>query len=946
MLASSVPARGTQPGHIGDVGELGATAAADLVTRTGALVTGSLTAATATGAAHEQYLAFADQGRQLADSLSRSLLRWSSLAPSAAPGGATFPPLAGAAPPAASAPAAPATLDSVAAPPAPVSVFMDRAACLEFAVGSIAKVLGPEFAPADTYPTRVRLPDEPLMLVDRIVSVHGEPRSLTGGRVVTQHDVREGAWYLDGGRAPTCISVEAGQADLFLSGYLGIDLQTRGERVYRLLDAQVTFHRNLPRVGETVEYDITISKFIRQGSTWMFFFRFEGWIGDEHLITMEDGCAGFFSHDQLASGRGLVEDDPSEIPPPRPGTTPFDALVDVTPTTLDDSRVDALRRGDLEAAFGPLFAGRTLAPELRLPGDLMTLVHRVTELDPAGGAYGRGRITAETDVDPTAWYLTCHFVDDMVMPGTLMYEGCAHTLRVLLMRLGWVVGDLGGRDVHWAPVVGQPSALRCRGQVIDTTRTLSYRLDLKEIGYDPEPYVLADAVMFADGRKIVRFRNVAYRLAGADRALLEAGWGRGTVEDRPAPAPTSLTAPAPTSPTSPTAPAPTSPASSAPIPPTGPAPPSSAAPVPRAGPPVFTTAQLVAYCEGKPSDCFGPAFAAYADGTTRLARLPRDPFRFLDRVTSIGYEPLGMKPSTDWTVAEWDVDPDAWFFAAADTRSVPFAVLLEAALQPCGFVSCAIGSPLHGDGLYYRNLGGTATLHEDPRAEVGTITARTRLDSHSEAGGMMLQRFTMELWASGRLLYDGTTEFGFFPPAAMRDQVGLRGAFRWTPDPDALAAAPPVPRPVDGDWAMVDVIDAYLSDGGPAGLGYVSGSLQVDPSAWYFRAHFFQDPVIPGSLGLESFLQLLQVAALQRWPDLADTHRFEPVAVGRAHTWQYRGQVVPEQTRVQVDCWIDSVEDGDPAAPVITGSGLLSVDGRDIYAMKGFALRLVPRSTD
>ncbi len=48
---------------------------------------------------------------------------------------------------------------------------LDRAQCLEFAVGSIGRVLGPAFAAIDSHPTRVRLPDEPLMLVDRILTV-------------------------------------------------------------------------------------------------------------------------------------------------------------------------------------------------------------------------------------------------------------------------------------------------------------------------------------------------------------------------------------------------------------------------------------------------------------------------------------------------------------------------------------------------------------------------------------------------------------------------------------------------------------------------------------------------------------------------------------------------------------------------------------------------------
>ena len=73
---------------------------------------------------------------------------------------------------------------------------------------------------------------------------------MTRGRVVTEHDVLPGDWYLDAGKIPAAIAIESGQADLFLSGYLGIDFQTRGLAMYRLLDATVTFHRGLPRPDE------------------------------------------------------------------------------------------------------------------------------------------------------------------------------------------------------------------------------------------------------------------------------------------------------------------------------------------------------------------------------------------------------------------------------------------------------------------------------------------------------------------------------------------------------------------------------------------------------------------------------------------------------------------------------------------------------------------------
>ena len=119
---------------------------------------------------------------------------------------------------------------------------------MEYAIGSIGKMLGPAFASIDAHPTRVRLPDEPLMLCDRIMAIDGEAGSMGAGRVVTEHDVLENLWYLDCNRIPTAICVEAGQADLFLSGYLGIDFHTKGMRfiVFWMQQLLITARCHMP----------------------------------------------------------------------------------------------------------------------------------------------------------------------------------------------------------------------------------------------------------------------------------------------------------------------------------------------------------------------------------------------------------------------------------------------------------------------------------------------------------------------------------------------------------------------------------------------------------------------------------------------------------------------------------------------------------------------------
>ena len=813
-------------------------------------------------------------------------------------------------------------------PSTPQIPAYDRDLCLEFAVGSAAKVLGPEFAALDRYPVRVRLPDEPLMLVDRILSVEGVKGSMTAGRVVTEHDVRPGAWYLDSGRAPVCITVEAGQADLFLCSYLGIDLALKGTRAYRLLDATVTFHGGLPQSGDVVRYDIHIDRFVRHGDTYLFFFRFEGSIGGRLVVTMEDGCAGFFTEQETAESGGIVLADDAHAQPPDRRRHSWRELVPMVVESYDAGQLEALRRGNLAECFGPLFARLGLHDPMCLPGGRMHLIDRVVELDPTGGRFGLGSTRAEADIRGDEWFLTCHFVDDMVMPGTLMYECCVHTLRVLLMRMGWVAERTG---VCCEPVSGVPSTLRCRGPVTQATRVVTYEVQLKEVGYNPEPYAIADALVYADGRRIVQFTDLSLQLTGATREQIEATWRH--VE------------------ASPTAPASITPIGGGVVP-SGPR------------PALYDDDRILAFAVGRPSDAFGEAYGVF-DVDRRIARLPGPPYKFLDRITDIHADAWQLAPG-GWIEAQYDVPPDGWYFRANRQSSMPFAIVLEIALQPCGWLAAYLGSALRSrEDLSFRNLGGTATLYEEVFDDAGTLTVRVRITKVAEAGGMMIQSYDMQVWRAGRLLYDGETQFGFFSTAALAQQVGIRDAAErlYVPDTDethrgrriALETLAPLtphdPRvaPPDGEAGlparalrMIDDVELFVPDGGPHRLGFIRGVKMIDPSEWFFAAHFYQDPVCPGSLGFESFLQLLKVVALERWDHLRHTHRFEPILIGHKHTWTYRGQIIPTNHRVDVEVVVTHLQDG--PTPSVSGNGFLKVDGIPIYELQDVGVRLVARN--
>jgi 3-oxoacyl-(acyl-carrier-protein) synthase/3-hydroxymyristoyl/3-hydroxydecanoyl-(acyl carrier protein) dehydratase len=778
----------------------------------------------------------------------------------------------------------------------------DRSQCLEFAVGSIGRVLGPSFAEVDTFPKRVRLPDEPLMLVDRIVSVSGEPRSMRPGQLVTEHDINAGAWYLDNGRIPPCIAIESGQADLFLSAYLGIDLQTRGQAVYRLLDAVVTFHRGLPGPGEIIRYDIRIEQFFRQGETWFFRFQFDGTVNGQTLLTMREGCAGFFSSSELAAGKGVVERlvKPQED---KHGSSETQ-FVPMTLEAFDEVKLAALRKGDMAGCFGRAFDGLKLNSSLRLPDGRMNLVNRVTRLEPEGGRYGHGLIRAEVDIHPDDWFLTCHFIDDQVMPGTLMYECCLHTLRIFLMRMGWVAEQ---EERGWEPVPGIASRLKCRGQVIASTKTAAYEVSIKELGFRPAPYAIADAIMYADGKAIVEITDMTLQLTGMTREKLKELWKAAGWSESSRPTLTSGTKKVGLEDT--------------------------------ARPAVFDHDRILAFAIGKPSKAFGEKYRVF-DETRFIARLPGPPYQFLDRITKIQTERWKMKAG-GMVESQYDVSPDAWYFKANRQDQMPFAVLLEVALQTCGWTAAYMGSALTSpQDLCFRNLGGKAVQLAEVTSDFVTLTTTVKVTKVSSSAGMIIQHYNFHIRAGEQPVYRGETYFGFFTREALSQQVGIREASIYQITDDGRIPSKrfsfPQNAPFPGQrLRMVDEIDLYRSEGGPKGLGLIVGSKKIDPTEWFFKAHFYQDPVWPGSLGLEAFVQLLKVAAVERWGVRPSTVFHS--ALGKEHTWLYRGQVLPTNREVSIQAEITKVDD---ARRQIEADGFLYVDGRVIYEMRDFAMRL------
>ncbi|SMF04020.1 PfaB family protein [Tistlia consotensis] len=369
-----------------------------------------------------------------------------------------------------------------AAVPAAAVVF-DEAAVAEFAEGSLAKVLGPDYAFADRLPRRVRLPAPPFLALSRVTAIDYRPGVLGPATISTEYDVPDPAWHGVEGEVPY-LAMDA-QGILLLLSCLGIDRRLGGTRGFRWLDARLTFLGDRPRAGQRIDYDIAIDRFVEHGDTLLFFSDYQGRVDGRPMLRIDDCCAGFFSAEELAEGQGLADGGR----PPRPA--PRERLASAR-EALTAEDLQALTRGAFAAVLGEAVPA---GPALRLPPPAMLMLDRVTRMEANGGRHGRGLVVAEKDLDPEHWFIRAHFLDDRVFAGPCMIEGGLQILQLFALCCG-----LGRPDARLQPIAGVPLTVKFRGQIPGTRSLFTYRLEIVERGLEPLPYLVADVDLIHEGR--------------------------------------------------------------------------------------------------------------------------------------------------------------------------------------------------------------------------------------------------------------------------------------------------------------------------------------------------------------------------------------------------------------------------------------------------------------
>ncbi|MDJ0845618.1 short-chain dehydrogenase [Crocosphaera sp.] len=781
----------------------------------------------------------------------------------------------------------------------------DEADILEFVEGKVAKVFGKDYEPIDQCSRRVRMPSPPFLFVSRVTKLEGTLGQYGSGLIETEYDIPDDAWYAIDGQLTVGICKEAGHGLLMLLSYLGTDFESLGKRSFRLLDLSATFLFEQPENLKELKCRVKITSSVKTENSLLVFFQGEGLIDDKVWMKLDNGCAGIFSDEELAEGQGIVESESEAKEHSQIQKQQFTPLLTCPKNSFNKTDILALSQGDLTTCFGENYGQHGLNPSLRLPPEKLVMLDEVMMIDPQGGIAGLGLAIGSKQITPDDWYYNCHFRNDPTLPGNLMIEGSIQLVHLYSLFLGLQTKT---KDARFQIIPGKTQAARFRGQVVPQFGTLMYQMEVLEIGLSPQPYIIANVAVIFGGKTIATIKNIGFQLLEKPVTIKSNSLNQNTKSV------------------------------------------------------LFNENQLKAFAKGSVASCLGSEFSIYEN--RQSVRLPNGEFQLVSRVLDIeGKRHELNKPSS--IVTEFDVAENAWFYEHNSYPRLPYCTYIEIAGQPCIFQGVYMGATLLSpdDDLHFRNLDGQGIVLKEMDLRNKTITDHVKLVSTTSVKGAIIQKFEFELSCEGDPFYRGNMVFGDFSTPVLANQVGLDGGKRLKPwyennelsglkvkqislkeahSREKFYKINPQKPHYRLSQNYLDFLDEVyiIEKGGNYQQGYLYATKTITPEDWYFPYHFYQDPVMPGALGVEAILQGMQTYALEL--DLGKSFknpRFGQ-AINHQITWKYRGQITPENRFMSLEVHISQVkQDGDRLT--IIGDASLWKEGLRIYEIKNIALCLL-----
>ncbi|MGW6118796.1 beta-ketoacyl synthase [Nocardia sp. NPDC055165] len=544
-----------------------------------------------------------------------------------------------------------------------------------------------------------------------------------------------------------------------------------------------------------------------------------------------------------------------ELPAPATTMNAFKFLARTPITTLNGADLAALGRGEIAAVFGPAYDQEGVNPDIRLTDGTHATLTEVLEIAGREGPWARGRLRATCRVDGP---------DPVTAATELIWQAA----QVFAVRAGLQLCLAGARFQ-----AGEPFEVTVSAPMTGPVELIA---DVVQIDLLPRPWLRINAEIRCAGAVVARVHGLTLEVAEESGLPIgpEAGGeiprflGRRNAFGQRA---------------------------------------------------LLGEFHMTHSARGDLGIALGPEFSAYAG--RRATRMPNHGLQLCDRVMAVDGRRGQLDAGSSHT--EYDSPADSWYYLESADASMPNVVYMETSLQSALLLGYFLGATLTspGEDFSLRNLDGSATVLREVDLRDKTIQQTSRLTDTTVLVGVVLQTFSYELSVDGEPFYAGQSLFGFFNAPALANQNGLDNGElvpTWLDSQDRRpdvrvidvaarrAAGTGMPCAV-GHLAMLDRIET-VDSAGTYGLGYLRATRPVAADDWFFGYHFYLDPVMPGSLGVEAVIQ-----AMQEWTvdsglaaELVAPEFVLPVGVSLS--WRYRGQILASDELMTLEVHIKSVE--------------------------------------
>jgi 3-hydroxymyristoyl/3-hydroxydecanoyl-(acyl carrier protein) dehydratase len=356
---------------------------------------------------------------------------------------------------------------------------------------------------------------------------------------------------------------------------------------------------------------------------------------------------------------------------------------------------------------------------------------------------------------------------------------------------------------------------------------------------------------------------------------------------------------------------------------------------------LFDQNWLREFATGDITRCLGPEFSIYHG--RRSPRIPNGDLLLVSRICEIdGIR--GDFSQKSIIQAEFDVTDNAWFLQDQSGNEIPVSILMEIALQPCGILSAWLKTQLKYPEInfFFRNLDGQIIRSMDVDTRGKTIQTKATLLKTIFSGSTIIQYFEFSLTCESQTFLTGTTSFGYFPEEPMALQVGLDGGkatipwgtreenrslLHYTEKMDGIVKTD-LP---DGKLRLITGIGTIQKDDSHPN-GYIYSKRKNNPVDWFYTNHFFEDPVMPGSLGIEAICQAFRSGIHL----LSNSDKPVKPVNDSEMKWKYRGQVLQRNQNIRFDIHISETIQKNESV-IYIGTANLWADDLRIYEIQNLA---------